>query len=149
VTEVAAEVAHVRTERFHAADLRLDLSLSPVMVWADPQRLSQVVTNLLTNASKYTPAGGHVHVSVRGQAGMARLEVTDSGPGISPHERDKIFERFYRGDAGRRTGGTGIGLVVVKQLVEAHGREVTTQNPPQGGVSFVVLLPAAQPADHE
>jgi len=142
LAEVAAQAAQALAERFHSAEVRLDLSLTPVTVWADPQRLSQVVTNLLANASKYTPAGGDVHISVRAEGDLARLEVTDSGPGVSPDERDRVFERFYRGGAGLRTGGTGIGLAVVKQLVEAHRGEVSIEEGPRGGASFVVLLPA-------
>jgi two-component system, OmpR family, sensor histidine kinase BaeS len=142
LAEVAAQAAQALAERFHSAEVRLDLSLTPVTVWADPQRLSQVVTNLLANASKYTPAGGDVHLSVRAEGDLARLEVTDSGPGVSPDERDRVFERFYRGGAGLRTGGTGIGLAVVKQLVEAHRGEVSIEDGPRGGASFVVLLPA-------
>jgi two-component system, OmpR family, sensor histidine kinase BaeS len=143
LADVAAQAAQALTERFRSADLDLDLSLSRVVVWADPQRLSQVVTNLLANASKYTPAGGKVQLSVKGEGPLARLAVTNSGPGIPPDEQEQIFDRFYRGRVGRRTGGTGIGLAVVKELVEAHGGKVHLEDPPGGGVSFVVLLPTA------
>jgi signal transduction histidine kinase len=68
--------------------------------------------------------------------------VTNSGPGIPAAEQQRIFDRFYRGRAGLRTGGTGIGLAVVKELVEAHGGTVHVEDPPGGGVSFVVILPA-------
>ena len=73
----------------------------------------------------------------------ARLEVTDTGPGLLPEELDRVFERFFRGSAGRKAGGSGIGLAVVKDLVEAHGGEVRVESPPIGGARFVVSLPAS------
>ena len=142
LADVAAQSADTLTERFRAAEVHLDLSLAQVVVWADPQRMGQVVTNLLANASKYTPAGGKVQLSVKGEGSLARLVVTNSGPGIPAAEQQRIFDRFYRGRAGLRTGGTGIGLAVVKELVEAHGGTVHVEDPPGGGVSFVVILPA-------
>lgn len=139
---VVAQATQTLAERFRAAEVTVGLSLTAVTVWADPRRLDQVVTNLLTNACKFTPPGGRVDVTVSAEDGFARLEVADTGPGIAPGEREQVFDRFYRGGAGRRAGGTGIGLAVVKQLVEAHGGNVQVGDaPPGGGTSFVVLLP--------
>lgn len=145
LAQVASQAAHALAERFRTAEVRLELSLPALMVWADAQRLNQVVTNLLSNASKYTPPGGEVRLTVRTEGTMARLEVTNTGPGIPRGEQEQVFDRFFRGRAGRQAGGTGIGLAVVKQLVEAHGGEVRVEDPPGGGVSFVVLLPLAAP----
>ncbi len=145
LAEVATQAANSLAEPFRSAGTLLTLSLNRVMVMADPLRLNQVVTNLLSNASKYTPPGGDVYLSVSEQGGRARLEVTDSGPGIPSGERLQIFDRFYQGSTGRRVGGSGIGLAIVKRLVEAHHGEVQIEDPPEGGISFVVLLPLALP----
>ncbi len=98
-----------------------------VEVSADRRRLEQVLVNLLDNAIKYTPSNGRVNVRVirSGERG-ARVEVADTGHGIEPHQLERIFERFYRVDSGRSrdAGGTGLGLALVKHLVQAHGGEV-------------------------
>ena len=118
----------------------------PAKVWADPSRLRQVVANLLANAAKFTPSGGTVSLVVDSDLRRARLEVADNGPGVPEDERERVFERFFRGSLGRRAGGSGIGLAVVKDLVEAHGGEVHLESPPVGGSRFVVLIPLATPA---
>ncbi|MGH9302963.1 MAG: ATP-binding protein [Acidimicrobiales bacterium] len=140
LAEIARNAAGSLAGRFEAGDVELSLDLSPAVVFGDPQRLHQVVTNLLSNAAKFTPPGGHVSVKVGTGGGEAVLAVADSGPGVLEAERDRIFERFYRGSAGKRAGGTGIGLAVVKELVRAHGGEVLLQSPENGGSTFVVRL---------
>ena len=144
LARVAARSADALDGRFSDADVSLGRELSPVAVLADPERLAQVVTNLLANAVKFTPAGGAVRLVVGAERGRARLEVADTGPGVPPDERDKVFDRFFRGSAGRGSGGSGIGLAVVKQLVEAHGGEVRLESPAGGGALFVVVLPVAE-----
>jgi signal transduction histidine kinase len=109
---------------------------------ADPDRVTQVLGNLLDNALRHTPAGGTVRVGVeRTQAG-AVLTVTDSGPGFPDDALGRVFDRFSRADAARSraTGGSGLGLAVVKALVELHGGRVEARNP--GGAQVVVTLPA-------
>lgn len=114
----------------------------------DPDRLRQVVQNLLHNAVRFTPAGGQVTVSVRGVSGdqdrWVTLEVEDDGPGIPAEDLSRIFEPFYRVDPSRSraSGGTGMGLAVVKLLVQVHGGSVRAENRPSGGSRFIVQLPA-------
>ncbi len=115
----------------------------------DPDRLRQVVQNLLHNAVRFTPAGGQVTVIVRGATGdqerWVTLEVEDDGPGIPAEDLSRIFEPFYRVDPSRSrvSGGTGMGLAVVKLLVQVHGGSVRVENRPSSGSRFVVQLPAS------
>jgi two-component system sensor histidine kinase BaeS len=141
LAEIAAGAAESLTGVFHDAELDLELSLSPAVVRADPDRMRQVVGNLLTNAAKFTPAGGHVDLAVRAAGRTALLEVTDTGPGVPPEEQEQIFDRFFRGAASRTTRGTGIGLAVVKELVQVHEGDVFLQSSPSGGACFTVRLP--------
>ena len=120
----------------------LERDIAPLTLFGDPARLGQIVTNLLTNAIKYTPSGGHIDVglSLSSDGNHAVLTVSDDGPGIAAVDRPHIFERFYRSDATRQIAGTGIGLAVVKQLVQAH--RGTVEIPERtGGTTVVVRLP--------
>jgi signal transduction histidine kinase len=114
----------------------------PVIASADAVRFGQVVNNLLDNALKYTPAGGSIVLALRGEAGSAVLTVTDNGPGVPAAEREVIFRRLYRGDASRSQRGLGLGLSMVKAIVEAHGGTVEVGDAPGGGARFTVRLPA-------
>jgi len=115
----------------------------------DPDRLRQVVQNLLHNAVRFTPAGGQVTVIVKeetvDQDRWVTVEVEDGGPGIPAEDLSRIFEPFYRVDPSRSraSGGTGMGLAVVKLLVEVHGGSVRAENRPAGGSRFIVQLPAS------
>ena len=113
-----------------------------VCVSADRNRLRQVAANLLDNAIKYTPRGGRVEVHTGITGSDAVLTVTDTGPGIPPGELPRIWERLYRGDASRSERGLGLGLSLVKAVVEAHGGRVEALSAPGQGSSFVVRLPA-------
>jgi two-component system sensor histidine kinase BaeS len=117
------------------------------MVSGDPYRLRQVVTNLLSNAAKFTPPGGRVTLRVGRDGNDAVVEVTDTGPGVPAEEQPLIWDRFYRGSAGRMAAGTGIGLAVVKELASAHGGSVTLDSPPGGGARFTVRIPSADSRD--
>ena len=115
-----------------------------LVVLADAKALGQVITNLLENAVKYTSEGGTVLLAGQRVGDRVRLEVRDDGPGIPAEHRERVFERFYRVDAGRskETGGTGLGLAIVKHLVGAMGGQVGVgANTPQGSI-FWVELPA-------
>jgi two-component system sensor histidine kinase BaeS len=105
---------------------------------ADPVRLTQVMTNLLTNAVRHTPAGGTVTVTVAEPAGEVRFTVVDSGPGIGG-DPERLFERFARA---ADSGGSGLGLTIARQLVEAHGGTVVAANDVGGGARFTVTLPS-------
>jgi signal transduction histidine kinase len=129
----------IAEERHLTVEMQADAA-APVT--GDHVRLGQVVANLLDNAFKYTPAGGRVNVSVEPLAGGgAQLTVADNGPGIPTAERPKIWRRLYRGDASRSQRGLGLGLSVVKAVVEAHHGTVTVDDAPAGGARFTVRLP--------
>lgn len=123
-------------------DWRLDLPADPVEVSGDHQRLHQVVTNVLNNARRHTPAGTTVTVTVTEEPGSAVVTVHDNGPGIAPELRTTMFERFARGDSSRTraSGGTGLGLSIVSAIVAAHGGTVDVRSTP-GDTSFSVCLP--------
>ncbi|MCE2863639.1 MAG: hypothetical protein RIR76_1736 [Verrucomicrobiota bacterium] len=128
-----------------AEEKRITVALDqpqPVTCSVDPVRMGQVVNNLLDNALKYTPPGGGVVLAVREEAGRAVLTVTDNGPGILPAEREAVFRRLYRSDASRSQRGLGLGLSLVKAIVEAHGGEVSAAEAPSGGARLTVRLPA-------
>ena len=115
-------------------------------VWADPDRLHQVLTNLLANAIKFSPPGGRVAITARADTeGLVRFAVEDTGPGISPAERERVFDKFYQ--VGRveseRPPGTGLGLTIARHLVELHGGRIWVEDAPHGGAAFVIVLPAA------
>lgn len=108
---------------------------------ADAIRLGQAVNNLVDNALKYTPDGGRLSLAVRAEAGAAVLTVSDNGPGVPAAEREAVFRRLYRGDASRSQRGLGLGLSMVKAIVEAHGGTVAVDDAPGGGARFTVRLP--------
>jgi signal transduction histidine kinase len=156
-----AEVTEAAAERhrpaFDAKGVSLATDLRTGVVLGDRDRLLQVAGNLLDNALKYTPAGGHVAVSVgpaddgmpdtgglKGPAGPAvRLTVADDGPGIDAIDLPFVFDRFYRAQDSRGTPGAGLGLAICRALVEAQGGTIAAAEAPGGGAVFTVLLPAA------
>ncbi|MDE3156061.1 MAG: HAMP domain-containing histidine kinase [Acidobacteriota bacterium] len=111
-------------------------------VQADRNRMRQVLANLVDNAVKYTPAGGQVTLTAAPDAARVRLTVRDTGPGIPPHDLDRIFDRLYRGDASRSERGLGLGLSLVRAIVRAHDGTVEVHSEPGRGAEFVVSLPA-------
>jgi two-component system phosphate regulon sensor histidine kinase PhoR len=110
----------------------------------DPRVLEQVLENLLDNAVKYAGEGAHVEVSTRARNGRVEVLVADDGVGISPAHVGRIFERFYRVDAGRsrELGGTGLGLAIVKHMVELLSGTVDVESEPGKGARFTIRLPA-------
>jgi two-component system OmpR family sensor kinase len=117
-----------------------------VQVAGDPNRLRQVIDNLLANVRVHTPPATPAWVRVARADGQAVVEVADSGPGIPPAMADRIFERFFRVDPGRarQQGGTGLGLSIVQAIAQAHGGRVEVRSAEGGGAIFRVLLPEAQ-----
>ena len=124
-----------------------------VAVEVDPGRVQQVLLNLLSNAFKFTPADGTVRIEMRDAPGSdaVRIEVADSGPGVAIAHRDEVFERFHQleGTARRKTGGTGLGLHIARELVLLHGGYIEVDDAPEGGALFVVELPLRAPAGTE
>jgi PAS domain S-box-containing protein len=145
----AAAVETVRPlidERRHA--LEVSLPAEPVCLEADPGRLEQVLTNLLTNAAKYTEPGGRITLRAEPDGAQVLIRVRDTGVGISPELLPRLFEPFVQSaaNAGRSRGGLGLGLALVKRFVELHGGSVEAHSDGPGrGSEFVVRLPAAQP----
>ncbi|MFF0190542.1 sensor histidine kinase [Streptomyces sp. NPDC005244] len=115
----------------------------PAPALADEARLRQVVTNLVGNAVTHTPPGTPLRTGVGTVGDHAVLEVADRGPGLTPHQCDRIFDRFYRADTSRTrtTGGAGLGLAIVQSLVTAHEGQVEVDSTPSKGTTFRVLLP--------
>ena len=112
-------------------------------VTADPDRIQQILHNLLQNALRYTPAGNSIEIALQSEGKEIRLDVRDHGAGIPPEALDLIFERFYRADSSREhaSGSTGLGLAIARKLAEAHGGTLTASNHPQGGAVFTLRLP--------
>jgi two-component system, sensor histidine kinase len=134
--------------RVAAADkglaLRLELDLpAPCWVWADPARLRQVLLNLLGNAVKFTTAGSVTLRARLTQPGHALLEVLDTGPGVPPADRERVFQAFEQldGSFARRYGGTGLGLAISRELVQAMGGELSCHEAPGGGACFAFAWP--------
>lgn len=123
-----------------------DLKGSQEMI-ADQEKISRIVFNLLSNALKYTPAGGEIFVSLKDEGANLRLDVRDTGKGISQDEADKIFERFFQ--AKGAASGTGIGLALVKSFVELHHGEARVESEPGKGSDFIVVIPREQEGDSQ
>jgi signal transduction histidine kinase len=124
--------------------LQIESAVELPAVEVDPDRMTQVLVNLLDNALRYTPAGGTISLSARQiQEGVA-IEVKDTGPGIPPEDLRHLFERFYRGDKSRQReqGGSGLGLAIAKSLVESQGGQMRVESQPGEGATFIIELPA-------
>jgi two-component system OmpR family sensor kinase len=139
--EVAAD--GVRDAQAVEPDRPIELSVSPVVVHGDEMQLRQVVANLLANVRSHTPPTTPVTVSVGDGDGVARLEVSDAGPGMAPEVVARVFERFFREDPSRARngGGTGLGLAIVAAIAEAHGGRAHAASQVGRGSRFVVELP--------
>jgi signal transduction histidine kinase len=116
---------------------------APLEVYCDPADLDRIAVNLVGNAIKYT-ARGHVRVSLAGADDRVRLEVADTGIGIPRDKLARIFERFYQvdGSATRQYGGVGVGLALVKEIVEAHGGRICVTSQVGAGTTFTIQFPA-------
>jgi two-component system, OmpR family, sensor kinase len=127
---------------------QITLDVEPLVVLGDHDRLRQIVDNLLANVRAHTPDASPVHVALARTNGSARIEVADSGPGLSDDDLARVFERFYRADdsRSRSTGGVGLGLSIVAAVVAAHGGEVDARSAPDGGAVFRITLPLAKPS---
>ncbi len=138
----------VETARTVEPDREITLASEPVAVTGDTHRLRQIVDNLLANVRAHTPPATPVSVHVGRENDRALLEVTDSGPGISASDLDRVFERFYRADKSRSRarGGVGLGLSIVAAVAEAHGGLATADSRPGEGATFRILLPLADEA---
>ena len=137
----ASELAERQT-----VELRLDAPLTSIMVQADPERLQQVLVNLLDNAIKFTPGGGSVTVRIDRREHDAVVSVIDTGVGVPPDQIGRIWDRFYQADSStrRQFGGTGLGLAIVRHVVELHGGGVSVSSDGPGlGSTFCFSMPLA------
>lgn len=143
VLDFALEASRTQIEA-HQHVLTTDIIAEPTWLDADPTRVTQVVSNLLNNAAKYTPTGGRIHLSAQVEGAFAEIEVTDNGIGIPVEMRSKIFELFaqVKNPTARAQEGLGIGLALVKQLVELHGGTISLESSDMNlGSRFKVRLP--------
>jgi two-component system, OmpR family, sensor histidine kinase KdpD len=141
IDEIAeAVVARIRPR---AGDVEIELMFSPTLPEAavDPVQVDQVLTNLVENAVRHSPANGTVRVHLTQAGRGVRARVTDEGPGIAPEEREKVFEPFYRGAEAPESAGSGLGLAIVRAIVTAHGGRIWVEETTGGGTAFVVDLP--------
>jgi signal transduction histidine kinase len=147
---VVDEALAVLAPEFERADVEplnnVAFDLPPA--WADPDMLMRVFSNLCDNALRHTPGGGTVVIEARQQGHMLEVAVTDSGRGIPPEALARVFDRFYRADTSRqvRTGGTGLGLTIVRAIVESHGGTIRAENAPHGGARIIFSIPIADQA---
>jgi signal transduction histidine kinase/HAMP domain-containing protein/ActR/RegA family two-component response regulator len=147
--DAVREVATLMTPRIDekrqtlATQIPADLPLA----LADPARIRQILTNLVTNAHLYTDPGGHITIALRGSAHHVTIEVSDDGRGMSEEDLEHVFDRFYRGDSERQPGGTGLGLAIVRSLVELHGGDISIESQRGEGTTFTVRLQRAAQAD--
>lgn len=121
--------------------VKIICELAPLKIVGDAERLAQVITNLLTNAIQYNKPGGEVRVTLAPENQVAALSVSDTGIGIAPEDLPRVFERFYRADKSRSTGGNGLGLAISKAIVEAHGGIIQATQLAGSGTAFTVRMP--------
>jgi signal transduction histidine kinase len=124
--------------------LTLDLAIALPAVVGDPERVTQILTNLVSNAHKYTPPGGSMTITTRAAHARVRVTVQDTGIGLTPKERRQLFTKFFRAQHPmvREVGGTGLGLAITRALVELHGGKITVTSAPGQGSTFSFTLPA-------
>ena len=136
-----AAVAYLPQAEERGIQLSVSADAAP-SISVDPDRLGQVIGNLVGNALRHTPNGGHVQLAAGRAGARVVLSVTDDGPGIPTGDLPYIFERFYRGDKARvDDGASGLGLAIARSLVEAHGGQIAVENVPTGGARFTIALP--------
>jgi signal transduction histidine kinase len=135
----------VRESKLHSHNVHLSVQVEPsdLLADGDPERVHQVVANLIENAVRHSPDDAEVRVSARGNTHRVTIEVADEGPGIPETEATRVFERFYRADAARSStqGGTGLGLAIARWIVDLHGGDIRVESREPTGCRMVVELP--------
>jgi signal transduction histidine kinase len=145
LTELVQSVAAAPALRNVPHPITVQVPAEPVQAEVDPLRLEQVLTNLVDNAIKYSPAGGEIVVTLAVPEGQrVEIRVRDHGLGIPPDHRGQIFDRFYQAHTGQHYGGMGLGLYICRQIVELHGGTIHAEFPDDGGTCLVVTLPLAR-----
>jgi len=139
---VNAVLARMRP-RIEAFTVRVNIRPDLPPVDADPMQIDQVLTNILENAARFSPPGSEIAVAAARWHGAVQLRISDRGPGIDPADRERVFEEFYRSDAGAGRGGSGLGLAIARAIVLAHGGRIWIEGGAVPGAVFVVELPVA------
>jgi two-component system, OmpR family, sensor histidine kinase KdpD len=139
---VNAVLARMR-RRLDGFSIRVNIRPDLPQVDADPMQIDQVLTNILENAARFSAPGGEISVTAARWHGTVQLRVADRGPGVAPDEREKVFEEFYRKDAGPGRGGSGLGLAIARAIVHAHGGRIWIEGGAVAGAVFVIELPVA------
>lgn len=148
VSRVVAEAIDLLQPLADARRLTVVVDASPALLAAcDRERVVQVLSNLVGNAIKFTPPGGEIRVTAESWAGMVRLAVRDTGPGIAPEQLPRIFDRYWHADTRESRQGAGLGLYIAKGIVEHHGGRIWAESAPGQGSTFYFTLPAAEAAD--
>jgi signal transduction histidine kinase len=143
-TPLVGRIVEEWRPRAEGREVRLESSVEAALVVdGDPERLHQVLANLVANAIRHAPPGSAVLVSAAGRNGSARLEVSDEGPGIPAADAERVFERFYRSDQARasRDGGSGLGLAIARWIVDLHAGTIRAEQADPQGCRMVVELP--------
>ena len=144
LSDLAKRAADLYQEVAEQKAITVDLDLAATAdLQGDPVRLSQALSNLMDNALKYTPEGGHVTLATTSEPGYVTVTVSDNGPGVPLAEREAVWRRLYRGDASRSQRGLGLGLTLVRAVAEAHGGTATVDDAPGGGARFQLRFPTA------
>jgi signal transduction histidine kinase len=143
------EVAALYQYQTQKKNISLDVDIAPALptIEVDPGRMTQVLTNILDNATRHTPAGGRILLSAKQINDQVELSIQDSGPGLRAEDLERIFERFYRADASRQRdgevpGGSGLGLAIAKSIVQAHNGQLSAGSDAGSGLKIKILLPA-------
>jgi len=147
LSEIVRGATATFTEQTSNAGLTLSVNAGEqIWVNGDADRLRQIVRALIDNAIRYTPSGGSIDVTVERISGDARVTVSDTGIGIAPHDRSRIFDRFYRSDKARSrvSGGSGLGLAIAKALVVAHDGDIGIESTPGSGSTFWFAIPVSR-----
>jgi heavy metal sensor kinase len=142
LTDLVAGCVRELGGRADDRDIKVSTSLEPVRIMADEALLRRMFGNLLNNALTYTPRGGSVNVSLARLQQAVELRVADTGPGIPPEDRERVFERFVRLDSARAAGGAGLGLAIARWVAEVHGGRVDVRSSGPEGTTFAASLPA-------
>jgi signal transduction histidine kinase len=141
-------LAHMIQAQENGIDLRVESTKDLPEIEVDPERITQVLSNLVSNALRYTPRGGEIVLSAESDDALLRMRVRDTGSGVEPEDMPHIFDRFYRSDTARRQdnamGESGLGLAIAKSIVTAHGGDIDVASTVGEGTTFTISLPLAR-----
>lgn len=141
VDEQIKQTIHRYQWRLEEKEIEFSYKLEPIRMKVDPELMSNVWDNLITNAIKYNAHGGSIWISLTKSESFITILVKDSGIGMSMEAVTQIFDRFYRVDSSRKSNGTGLGLSIVKQIIDMHGGEIKVDSKVGGGTTFTIILP--------